>query len=61
MIVGGGVSQADGLHAKINRELLKIAAGYYPPLLAQPYVVPPDLGQEAGIRGALMLAGGQDF
>jgi fructokinase len=58
VVVGGGVSQADGLHEKINRQLLELAAGYFPPLRSQPYVVPPALGQEAGIRGALLLAGG---
>lgn len=57
VIVGGGVSQAAGLHGKINRRLLEIAAGYFPPLLKSDYVAPPALGQEAGISGALLLAG----
>lgn len=56
VIVGGGVSQAAGLHDKINACLREIASGYFPPVLAPDYVVPPALGQEAGIRGALLLA-----
>jgi fructokinase len=59
VIVGGGVSQAEGLHDKINEKLLELAAGYFPPLLGGAYVVAPELGQEAGIRGALLIAGGR--
>jgi fructokinase len=55
VIVGGGVCQADGLHRKINGKLLEIAAGYFPPVLGGAYVVPPALGQQAGIRGAFFL------
>jgi fructokinase len=56
VIVGGGVSQAAGLHAKINAQLIELAAGYFPPALVPDYVVPPALGQEAGICGAFLLA-----
>jgi fructokinase len=56
VIVGGGVSQAAGLHARINSRLREIAAGYFPPAEGAHYVVPPALGQEAGIRGAFLLA-----
>lgn len=55
VIVGGGVSQAEGLHDRIGRRLEKIAAGYFPPAMEAGYVVPPALGQDAGIRGALLL------
>jgi fructokinase len=55
VIVGGGVCQADGLHRKINGKLLEIAAGYFPPVLGGAYVVPPALGQQAGICGAFFL------
>jgi fructokinase len=57
VIVGGGVSQAAGLHEKINRTLLKIAGAYFPPLLKPDYVLAPKLGQDAGICGALLLTG----
>lgn len=56
VIVGGGVSQAGGLHRKINRKLVEISAGYFPPASEPNYVVPPALGQEAGICGAFLLA-----
>lgn len=56
VIVGGGVSQAEGLHRQINAQLTGIAAGYFPPLMTPDYVVPPALGQQAGIIGAFLLA-----
>mgnify|MGYP000063552361 CR=1 FL=1 len=57
VIVVGGVSQMEGLHEKINTRLREIAAGYFPQLSDTCYVVPPALGQEAGIRGAFLLTG----
>jgi len=57
VIIGGGVSQAEGFHAKVGDLLERIAAGYYSPLSASPYIVPPLLGQQAGIKGALLLTG----
>lgn len=57
VVIGGGVSQAPGLHEKTEKLLVRLAAGYFPALESLPYVVPPLLGQEAGIRGALMLTG----
>ena len=56
VIVGGGVSQAEGLHARINARLKEIAGGYFPPAMGSGYVVAPGLGQEAGICGAFLLA-----
>jgi fructokinase len=56
VIVGGGVCQAEGLHAKINAKLIEIAAAYFPPVLIDDYVVPPALDQQAGICGAFFLA-----
>jgi fructokinase len=55
VILGGGVSQADGLHEQINRTLAELAAGYFPATSDSSYVLPPLLGQEAGIKGALLL------
>lgn len=57
VVIGGGVSQAEKLHQKTEKRLMEIAGGYFPALEHTPYVVPPKLGQEAGIRGALMLTG----
>ncbi|MES2660778.1 MAG: ROK family protein [Verrucomicrobiota bacterium] len=56
VIVGGGVSQVDGLHVLINAKLQEIAGGYFPPVTEPDYVVAPALGQEAGICGAFLLA-----
>ncbi|MFK7851960.1 MAG: ROK family protein [Akkermansiaceae bacterium] len=57
VVVGGGVSQAEGLHVKTENLLNELASDYFPALKNGPFVVPPKLGQEAGIRGALMLTG----
>lgn len=56
VIVGGGVSQAEGLHRRTHACLKQIAAGYFPIAQTDSYVVPPALGQEAGICGAFLLA-----
>jgi len=58
VIVGGGVSQSSVLHTKIAALLVDIAGGYYGPGNFSELVVPPLLGQEPGIRGALLLAAG---
>ena len=50
-------AQAEGFHARTGTLLEKLAAGYYPQLTGAPYLVPPLLGQQAGIKGALLLAG----
>jgi fructokinase len=57
VIVGGGVSQAEGLHRKIAACLETAAAGYFGDGDFGSLVVPPLLEQEAGIRGALLLGG----
>jgi fructokinase len=57
VIVGGGVSQAEDFHQRTEALLLSVAAGYFAPLSSTPYVLPPLLGQQAGIKGALLLAG----
>lgn len=57
VVIGGGVSQAAGLHEKTDTLVRELAGGYFPAVNGGPYVVPPKLGQEAGIRGALMLTG----
>lgn len=58
VIVGGGVSQVDRLHEKITACLTEITKGYFAADMLESLVVPPALGQEAGIKGALLLAGG---
>lgn len=56
VIIGGGVSQAEGFHRKVGELLERTAASYFPALIEKPFIVPPELGQQAGIRGALLLA-----
>ncbi|MEM1083578.1 MAG: ROK family protein [Verrucomicrobiota bacterium] len=56
VVIGGGVSQAEGFHARIETMLRERASGYYAALDENtPYIVPPKYGQQAGIRGALLL------
>jgi len=56
VIIGGGVSQAQGFHDRVNAILVATAAGYFPVLEEGGYVVPPALEQQAGICGALLLS-----
>jgi hypothetical protein len=52
------VSQAEGFHALVEEKLRDKAVGYFASLEENtPYVVAPKHGQQAGIRGALMLVG----
>lgn len=59
-VLGGGVSQAPGLHAMIQAELVELLGGYvtHPQVEAglKDWVVPPALGQRAGVLGAIELA-----
>lgn len=56
IIVGGGVSQQNGLLDKVRKEFVKQSGEYWalPPL--DVYLQSPALGQDAGIVGALCLA-----
>ncbi|AEJ60759.1 ROK family protein [Spirochaeta thermophila DSM 6578] len=60
VILGGGVMQQGHLFPLVRSELLRLLAGYvgHPAITEQvdDYVVPPGLGQRAGIVGALVLA-----
>ena len=59
VVIGGGVSQAEGFHAKVEERLRGLANGYFAALEENaPFVVPPRHEQQAGIRGALMLTRG---
>ena len=56
VVVGGGVSQVSGLHDRIRIEFERLSAGYFVRSGGADYIVPPALGQMAGIIGALLLA-----
>ena len=57
IVMGGGVSHLAGIHVQTNRALIEMMAGYaIQPEHREGFVVPPGLGQDAGIAGALALA-----
>ena len=56
VVLGGGVPQAEGLHARVESHLRRLSNGYFETTERSGHVVPPALGQQAGIIGALILA-----
>ena len=61
VIVGGGVMRHPGLIAGVRARLAELLGGYLdrPPLSGdlREFLVAPDLGGDAGVRGAIALAG----
>jgi fructokinase len=57
VVLGGGVSQARGLLGHVSTWVKQLSNGYYPQVERDGFVVPAGLGQQAGIVGALRLAG----
>jgi fructokinase len=53
-IVGGGVMKQPGLMGRIRREFAELINGYLE--VPADYIVPPELGDRAGVLGALLLA-----
>lgn len=59
IVIGGGVSQSEGFHQRVESLVRERAAGYFPVADDESrFVLPPQYGQQAGIRGALLLAAG---
>jgi len=60
IVLGGGVMKRPGLHALVRARLRELLAGYIaaPELIdaIDDYVVPPRLGDRAGVLGAIELA-----
>lgn len=60
IVIGGGVSKAPGLAAKVRARLVDALAGYVStPQIedsVDEYLVAPALGDDAGVAGALVLA-----
>lgn len=58
VIIGGGVSKMDGLFPAVRSALRSSLAGYpgLPEHAAEDFVVPPGLGDRAGIAGGFVLA-----
>ncbi len=57
IVLGGGVAHAPGLVETVARETARIGAGYLPGRDRQ-RIAKPQLGDDAGITGALLLAEG---
>lgn len=58
IVMGGGVSHLPGIHRAVNQRLVEQMVGYaVQPEHSDGFVVPPGLGDDAGIAGALALAG----
>jgi fructokinase len=58
VVIGGGLSHLDGFHEAV-RVHLGAASGSYPPIpfaSGGPEVVPPTLGDDAGVIGAVLVA-----
>lgn len=55
IIFGGGVMEQEHLFPMIREEYKKNAGGYWPDV--ENYIVPPQLGNQAGIVGCFALAG----
>jgi fructokinase len=55
IVLGGGVAKTPGLVDRVAKRTAQIDADYLPNA-ARRYIVPPRLGDAAGIIGALMLA-----
>lgn len=56
VVIGGGVSQAEGFCGRVQTTFRQLAAGYFINAEVADYIVAPALGQQAGICGALLLA-----
>ncbi len=58
IILGGGVMNAGGLHTPVTEAMRRYLAGFipHPRLNGDDYLVPPALGDDAGIAGAFALA-----
>jgi fructokinase len=56
IVIGGGVSKAPDFHRRADAAMRRWLAGYGD--MPQDYIVPPALGDEAGILGAIALAQG---
>ena len=57
VIIGGGVANLAGFHASVRRSALAASNGYPPVPFAGggPSIVPPALGDDAGVVGSVEL------
>lgn len=57
VVIGGGVSQGERFHQAVEARVRALSGGYFPMADEAGFIFPPKYGQQAGIRGALLLAG----
>jgi len=55
-IVGGGVGQLPHLVPRVRKKTRELINGYINLPSIEKYIVPPDLGNRAGVLGAIALA-----
>lgn len=60
IVIGGGVMNRKLLFGLIHKEFIRLLSGYVDhPLLSSrisEYIVPPRLGNEVGVKGAMILS-----
>lgn len=58
IVIGGGVMAASGLHGRVEEAMRKWLGGYVEPAAPDggPFIVPPALGDDAGLAGGFALA-----
>ena len=56
LVLGGGVMQTPGLHVRVRTMARDFAAGYFGDVSYDDFVHAPQLGDQAGILGAVCLA-----
>ena len=56
IVIGGGVMVAAGLHEPVRQAMEAWLAGYGETTTSTPFIVPPVLGEDAGLAGGFALA-----
>lgn len=60
IVIGGGIMRRKLLFGLIHKEFIRMLSGYVEhPLLSQEiekYIVPPSLGNDVGVKGAMILS-----
>jgi fructokinase len=54
IVIGGGVAKSPGFHADVTDAMVRWLGGYI--AIPDRFIVPPDLGDRAGVSGSIALA-----